>query len=1192
MANWLSYIFGQADYFSYFHGILFVLLAAIINIIPNKFRDKYSLQWCSATFFLIGIVKIANPIIFGRIFSAPSFPQQALQLLSVFIFAEFSRRNWETAFGFKLSSFIHFPLLIISASILFVTQNLYSGPGGILIGILFLFSAVQLFQIIVKKNKTEPEIWITVISALLLSTSQISSALPGFKPMLSVQSIDQLFEIYLSQFVQILSLVILSFSIALSRLRHDTSERLLESKSKISHLSPLLLVAIFFTINLGGAAGNAYLENIEKLKIISSLNLSSESLGKVVNQRIQFATTSSNLIAATPAIRSYMQNPTPEATKLLDEVMQTFLVNFPDGMCYIMDIQGTVLACSTDKELMLGKNFRFRPYFQDAIKGQNGRMIALGKVTYKVGFYSSFPIFDNDKKTILGVCCVKRNLDDLETYFKLYHPVMLLDSTNKIFMSSDKSIVGTRISLPIKRLRANEPTSFMHISGIPKSFSTENYAHTLRPLNLQNWSLLLLNNANSIPESKSKLTLLFFLLSIISVTFLFGHIKNFDALYQFENAQKQFKSIFMNAPESIIIVSPKTLQIHAANESMLKQFELNSSPVGMLFTDLLPENTFDMLPESIQNYESQSFIIENKFRRASGELFTAEVTGTITEFNGESAVLLFLRDISVRKQTENKLREAKNSAEEANRIKSRFLANTSHEIRTPMTAIIGLTEIAMGQSQNPEQSKILELIQSSGRSLLDLLNDILDLSKIEAGKMEIDLVPFELKDLVDKVMQIVSFKAEKKKLKTSWSIQDEIPETIISDPQRIRQVLLNLLTNSLKFTQRGEISLKISLKTNDRADFLIDFSVTDTGPGIPPEIQNQLFKAFSNNLNPYAPGENSGAGLGLAICKQIVEMLGGSISVESSPGHGSTFRFSIPTRKAQKTEKEEINLISDKTQLKLVLKDEPLKILIADDNETNLFLASTIVEQHGGAPTCVKDGIEVLSILERKSFDIILLDIQMPRLDGLSTIKRLREHSNSSHRGVPIIAISAFAADNEKKKAIKAGADFYLSKPYFPNDLINAIKLVLSPSASYQEMLVTDNNPNKEQRVDLSENTDASDHPQLKHINSRELEFRVLKKPENIRQIYLIYQKRSKLLVEKLNEAKNLSDPDLMKETAHSIKGLVGMLAASNAYNTAREIETLAKEGNIIKASTYVEEMNTYILEIGEDLKILIDSFQ
>ncbi|GAB4280294.1 MAG: hypothetical protein Kow0029_24770 [Candidatus Rifleibacteriota bacterium] len=938
---------------------------------------------------------------------------------------------------------------------------------------------------------------------------------------------------------------------------------------------PITFFCLFLFLNISGAYFGKVILKSERARIESGLARSKESLEKLINQRILFATTSSNLISSSPVIADYLLDQSELNRESLNRYFRAFSRNYPDGICYLINTDGLVIAASDKQDLFVGRYLNFRNYFQEAISGKNGRLIDYGKFTNELGFYSAHPVYKVEGGEIIGVCVVKRNLDDLKQYFELYHPSLLLDRNGKVFIASEADFVGKEVYFQDFEQEVGNSDRLSERAD-RLMISRNSFFYTFIDLKLGGWKILLLTSSKDILRTQIVFLLAMTGLSLFFILFFVNTYKRTEMLVSFEQIQDQFNSVLYNVDEGIMIVSAASLKILLANNGFMRLFGLTSNPAGRNFFELIPAVKVNFAKTS-HDLVRGTFSHEREFLKADKSVFAAEVNGTSIYYNGEKAIIFFIRDISKRKKYEAELTMAKEAAERASIVKSRFLANSSHEIRTPMTAILGLNELAKKYCSSDEQKKLMDLASDSARALLDLLNDILDLSQIEAGKLKVVNQAFNLRKMVLQLIDLMKLKADEKKLSTVLEFGEDVPEYVVSDPHRIRQVLTNLLSNSIKFTHRGEVKLKVDCEQTGPKDLNLKFAVCDTGEGIPESLKQDIFNAFVYSM-PDKNNSARGPGLGLAICRQIADLLGGSLTMESQLGSGSSFYFTVPVKKAEKNEIDSSDKENEGIEIELSNRGTPLKILVADDNDTNLFLASSIISGYGGKAECARDGIEVLEMLAKGNYDLLLLDIQMPRLDGLGVLKRLRTGDGNMMK-LPVIALSAFSTEEERNKAFEAGANGYLAKPYFPEDLLDIIRKVLSEKITLKAKQA------KSEPVTSSEG--CLEEGGTRQINVRELEFRILNKPENVLQIKDIFARRSSALIEALTECIKSEDSEKLREAAHSIKGLAGMLAANKAFQKAFEIEQLARNNQIEQALEGIPQLVAMINEISADLEVI-----
>jgi len=507
-------------------------------------------------------------------------------------------------------------------------------------------------------------------------------------------------------------------------------------------------------------------------------------------------------------------------------------------------------------------------------------------------------------------------------------------------------------------------------------------------------------------------------------------------------AQEEIARILLNASSDFAILIRADGTIITLNEPAAQE-------LGQQTNELLNKCIWDFLPLDVS--QKRKTWTEQALRSCMPIRFEDEWSGRCLDnviyplFDGLGKVekiAIYSHDVTEHKRMENVLMTAKEAAEAATKAKSEFLANMSHEIRTPMNAVIGMTDLLSDEPLAPNQRECVETIRSSGEALLAIINDILDLSKIEGGKIELEHQPFELKCCIEESLDIVSANASKKGLSMTFTIEDNTPEVIIGDLTRLRQILVNLLSNAVKFTEKGGIALTVSSKLLKKSKYEIHFDVKDTGIGIPQNKMNRLFQSFSQ-VDASTTRRYGGTGLGLTISKSLVEMMDGKIWVESEVGKGSTFHFSIIAESSQ-NRPANTNIVktcsASSAQIQSSL-DQSLRILLAEDNIINQKVTQKMLNKIGYRADVVANGLEVLQALERQQYDVVLMDMMMPEMDGIETTKVIRQRPSV---GLKIIAITASAFKSDQEMCLAAGMDGYISKPV----RIEELRAILSRVAS------------------------------------------------------------------------------------------------------------------------------------------------
>jgi PAS domain S-box-containing protein len=473
-----------------------------------------------------------------------------------------------------------------------------------------------------------------------------------------------------------------------------------------------------------------------------------------------------------------------------------------------------------------------------------------------------------------------------------------------------------------------------------------------------------------------------------------------------------------------------------ANQAYLEWFAISPDKlIGKSMLQLMGPPLYELNKEYIRSALSG---VPRKFDRELLHRKSKEMRYTTAHYLPEIEsgkvkgfyVLVF--DVTEFKRLEQSAKEESKKALAASKAKSDFLANMSHEIRTPINGVMGMASLLADTSLNSTQMEYVRTIRNSSEILLSLINDILDLSKAESGMIELENIDFELGPIISNVERSFSYAANKKGIKFFRALSPDIPFFLKGDPTRLTQVMVNLVSNAIKFTSQGSVTLEASLKSLEGDDVLLNFEIADTGIGISEDALGRLFTPFSQADNS-TTRQYGGTGLGLSICKHLVENMGGEIGVRSQPGKGSVFWFTIQAKVGKPA--LGVSPINALVESKI----EKLRILIAEDNSVNQLIAKTMFEKLGHNVVAVANGKEALEALEVGNFDVVFMDCQMPVLDGYEATRQIRKNLKSSISEIPVIAMTANAMAGDREKCLNSGMNDYISKPMKLEDLASAL---------------------------------------------------------------------------------------------------------------------------------------------------------
>lgn len=761
------------------------------------------------------------------------------------------------------------------------------------------------------------------------------------------------------------------------------------------------------------------------------------------------------------------------------------------SIVYVLNRRGTVIASSTTESggTLYGNNYRFRPYFSRSIEGEDFIYAALGVTTGRRGIYFSSPITDDDGK-ILGVAVIKgglKGIDSIVHNASAKGPAVMISENGVVFVASRATWLF-HTALPLEtneraKLLESEQFAESLLPALPFMLNKKevvvdkkSYDVQSQPIDLAGWSVITLRRH----KSAVPVVVLVCLGFTIPLYLLFIKLKHFqeelaykakiDRQYQrlkslnaemkheieerkeTEKALKwvseqelQYRILFEQSRDAITVVDAdgKFLEANHAFLTMMgcrKDEIWDKHPSDFWGDQKERRRWFRLIQEqgSISDYKC-------KHVTSDGTLVDVSLTTNATTKNDGTVVYLsILRDITEQLEAQRKLITAKNEAEQASLAKSSFLANMSHEIRTPMNGIIGMTSIVLHTTLTEEQRNYLTMVRSSADRLLEIINNILDFSKIEAGRFDVESYPFNLHEKVDELHSLMSLKARENNVALSLEVEENVPELLNGDGTRLMQILINLISNGIKFSRNGTVSLHITRSSQAAPNtVMLCFSVQDTGVGITPAQQKDIFEAFAQG-DLSTTRKFGGTGLGLTISSELCRLLGGEINLHSDENQGARFWFTIPFTRADRQELEKSahgTTIGSSLTHEEIFKD--IKILLAEDDHINRMLALALLEKANFTVRAVDNGLDVVEQLEHTHYDLILMDIQMPEMDGYEATRIIRQREKHTGRYTPIVAMTAHAIKGDREKCLQAGMDEYTTKPIDAAELYATLEKLL-----------------------------------------------------------------------------------------------------------------------------------------------------
>ena len=605
-------------------------------------------------------------------------------------------------------------------------------------------------------------------------------------------------------------------------------------------------------------------------------------------------------------------------------------------------------------------------------------------------------------------------------------------------------------------------------------------------------------------------------------------------------SEMRYKSLLTSMRDGFVVIDRKDriVETNPAFREMLGYTDTELA--GMTYRDITPpewhEKEEAILRDAVDAH-GFSPIFEKEYRRKDGTLLSVAIRVHLYPGTPEDERRYFAvaRDVTATKAIEADLRLAKEEAERANRAKSDFLAKMSHDIRTPLNAVIGMTDLTLGSELSPTQRDALETARESAGILLDLINDVLDISKIEARKLELANEPFDLRRTLAATVRAMRPQAARKGLALRLSVAPDVPRFVRGDQIRLRQILVNLIGNAVKFTETGGVSVsleRVATATMGNSA-LLSCAVADTGVGILPERLGRIFDMFTQ-ADATVSRRYGGTGLGLAICRELARLMGGNIAAESAPGRGSTFRFAIPL---PETPPEERGADHPVAAGFILPADRPLRILLAEDNPVNIKVAAAYLGRRGHTFVVAQNGQEALDLLACHPFDVILMDLEMPECDGFEATRRLRAgEAGPLNRSRPVIAMTAHALSGVRQRCLEAGMTDYLAKPLD----FQALGVLLGGITDAEEPKPA---------------TAARDDARAPDLDTAAALQRLGGDTELLRELESDFLRQYPRKLRHITLCRNSENWDEAALAAHSLKNIVGAIGAEAARRLAGDLE-------------------------------------
>ncbi len=1065
----MTYLTDRMDYIFFFYGLSFIFLSVVCFVLDRDKLQRLPWKWLGYFGLLHGASEWLDLLAF-TFSDSPVFSAVRLLVMAASFCAllEFGRRVLTEVHGKVIPVWVHLPLLLLAAS------GFHYGFSGLNAGVRYALGLtgglLACRAIWLEASGAEPELRRLLLSiavglglyalaagAIVPDSSLFPFRLPdyaGFSGLLG-------FPVQLLRGLLAAGIAVAAWSYSVTCLSGETF------CARKTRAGWMFIFALFIFLAAGW-----FFADFLGTRAMSSLSRDSDNVQRVLfnglRNSMHVGESTAASMSGAPGVLGALQKPGTSGVPGANDVLGRYCSSFGLSVCYVLNPRGVVVAATNrdTPQSFVGKDYGFRPYFKEAMAGKPSYYFAVGVTTGERGFYASHPVRYAGK--VVGVAAVKINVDSLAADLRLFPYAFLVSPEGVIFISSRKELI-LRSLWPVspeevKRIAESGQYGKVDFDPVFKEkphdkqelgLNGGRYFVSLDYFSQKGWALIGLNSTTPVRMARFTGVLLTFVLSLLLLAFLL--------VYVHTEAAREDTERLLRLKEDLNRSITKQ-----RDEILILKGGIEQSPLGVVVTDTggaieyvnaaftgmygyTPADVLGKTPRVINSGDTPVAIYENLWKTLlknkpwTGEIHNKAKDGSllwvrafvspVCDSAGRLTHFMTLhKDVTLEKQLMADLLEAKRQADKANQAKSDFLASMSHEIRTPLNAIVGMSDLIDEAALNKDQRQYLDILRNASDSLLALINNILDISKIEAGKIDLEAVPFSLEEMVSKVSDLTAVRARAKGVEVNFKLEADVPVFLEGDATRLRQILLNVMGNAVKFVEKGWVALSVKKLKAEGESIELLFTVRDTGIGIPQNKMASVFEKFTQ-ADSSTTRKYGGTGLGLPISKMLVELMGGKIWLESEPGTGTVFYFTVQV----KAQKDNCAVYLPKVDIKEL---KGLRFLVLDDNLTNRIIIREIVQSWGAYAEGAADGKTALvKVAEEQAkghpFNAIFVDYNMPGMDGYEFCTRLMGDANIQ----PKPAVTMATSDNIRFKQTDftaLGVKTHLLKPVRKQSVLDA----------------------------------------------------------------------------------------------------------------------------------------------------------